>query len=99
MSNNYCEEYWKPLENGSAPNEMAKMGQAMKLLIQAYKEDLPVYVACQYTNAEGTEAKDTCSPGTKVAVMVTLLPGMVNWLSVTVMGVLLASVTVQLERQ
>lgn len=61
MSNNSCEEYWKSLENSSVPNEMAKMGQAMKLLIQAYKEDLPVYVACQYTNAEGTEAKQLYS--------------------------------------
>ena len=46
-----------------------------------------------------TEAKVTCMPGMKVALTVTLLLGMTNWLSVTVMLLLLASLISQAERQ
>lgn len=57
MSNISCEEYWRALEISKAPNEMTKMGEAMKLLLKAYRDEKAVYVACRFSNASKTEAQ------------------------------------------
>ena len=44
-----CEEYWKEID-GISSNNIEKSIQAMQLLVRAYKENRPVYVACQYSN-------------------------------------------------
>ena len=51
-----CEEYWKEID-GISSNNIEKSIQAMQLLVRAYKENRPVYGACQYSNFNKTEAK------------------------------------------
>ena len=56
MVDKSCEEYWKVVD-GTSYNNVEKSIKAIHLLMKAYKENRPVYVACQYSNIDKTEAK------------------------------------------
>ena len=56
VSYKFCEEYWKVVD-GINSNNIEKSIKVIQLLVKAYKENMPVYVACQYSNIDKTEAK------------------------------------------